>query len=368
MSRSEARTSLTDPSDMFMVMTSERRAALEPLQPTRRQYELYAGNSNPELTQRIAEQLKIKVSTMDCKQFNDGECNIKLHDSVRNAHVFVLQSTCPGRSSTRSINDHIMELFLLVRCFRRASAATVTAVIPYYGYARQDEKRRPRVPVAASDFAMLMEAAGVDRVLAVDLHSAQIQGQFQQCPVDNLSMFEDFAEYFFLNVASKFDEDAEIAVVSPDAAGTARAKFFLGLLQDKGLTNVTLAITIRQQANSSITLNLVGEISGKHCIIVDDIIDTGSRVCTASEALKELGARSVGAIASHGIFSNKALLKIEASDLEYVLVSDTIPIAADAGLKTQKVMQVSCAALISEAIHSIMTGDQISHLFGIGTE
>jgi len=305
---------------------------------------------------------------MDCKKFNDGECNIKLHDSVRNAHVFVVQSTCPGRTSDRTINDHIMELFLLVRCFRRASAATVTAIIPYYGYARQDEKRRPRVPVAASDFAMLMEAAGVDRVLSVDLHSAQIQGQFQHCPVDNLSMFEDFANFFNHNVACKFNEGDEIAIVSPDADGTARAKFFLGLLMDKGLTNCSLAITIRQKLDTCITLNLVGEISGKHCIIVDDIIDTGSRVCTAAEALKELGARSVGAIATHGIFSNKALLKIEASDLEYVLVSDTIPIASDAALKTQKIMQVSCAALISEAIHSIMTGDQVSHLFGIGTE
>jgi len=227
---------------------------------------------------------------------------------------------------------------------------------------------KPRVPIAASDVAMLLEAAGVDRVLAVDLHSAQIQGQFQHCPVDNLSMFDDFAEYFVENILTKFTEREEIAIVSPDADGTARAKFFVGLLLDKGVENVSLAITIRQVTETNISVNLIGDIQNKHCVIVDDIIDTGSRVCTASETLLELGAKSVGAFAVHGVFSGKALLKIEASDLDYVVVSDSIPIEEKAGRKTKKLRQVSCAALISEAIASTLTGSTVEHLYGFKSE
>ena len=305
-----------------------------------------SGNSNPDLARKVAEQLGVPLAPAVCERFNDGECNIKLGESVRNSHVYLVQSTCPGRTSSRTINDHLMELFLLVRCMRRASARKVTAVIPYYGYARQDEKRRPRVPIAASDVAMLLEAAGVDRILTVDLHSAQIQGQFQQCPVDNLSMFDDFAEYFVANVLSKFTELEDIAIVSPDADGTARAKFFVGLLQDKGVENVSLAITIRQKTGSNISVNLIGDISGKHCVVIDDIIDTGGRICTASETLLELGAKSVGVFAVHGVFSGKALLKIEASDLDYVVVSDSVPLCADAGKITKKLRQVSCAVSV----------------------
>ncbi|EKX36228.1 hypothetical protein GUITHDRAFT_165803 [Guillardia theta CCMP2712] len=331
-------------------------------------FQIVAGNSNYALANKIASQLGISISEAECNRFNDGECSIKLGESVRNTHVFVLQSICPGRTSDRTINDHLMELFLLVRCMKRASASRVTAILPYYGYARQDEKTKPRVPIAASDVAMLLEAGGVDRILAVDLHSAQIQGQFQHCPVDNLSMFEDMAEFFMRNFYNKLGSDAEITIVSPDADGTPRAKFFMGLLIDQGIENVSLAITIRQKSSNSIVVNLVGDIVGKHCIIVDDIIDTGSRVCTAAETLIELGAKSVGAFASHGVFSGKALLKIEASNLDYVVVSDSIPVVSDIRSYTTKVVQVSCAALISEAIHSIMTGHQVEHLYSIGTE
>ena len=215
---------------------------------------------------------------------------------------------------------------------------------------------------------MLLEAAGVDRILAVDLHSAQIQGQFQHCPVDNLSMFDDFAEFFVEHILSKFTSKEEIAIVSPDADGTARAKFFLGLLQDKGVENVSLAITIRQKMDNNISIALIGEVKDKHCVVVDDIIDKGGRVCTASETLLELGAKSVGAFASHGVFSGKALLKIEASDLDYVVVSDSIPISEQAGKFTKKISQVSCAALISEAIASTLTGSTVEHLYGFKSE
>lgn len=215
---------------------------------------------------------------------------------------------------------------------------------------------------------MLLEAAGVDRVLAVDLHSAQIQGQFQQCPVDNLSMFDDFAEYFVAQILTKFTNKEEIAIVSPDADGTARAKFFVGLLLDKGVENVSLAITIRQKTENNISVNLIGDIQDKHCVIVDDIIDTGGRVCTAGETLLELGGKSVGVFASHGVFSGKALLKIEASDLEYVVVSDSIPLDAKAGKITKKLRQVSCSALISEAIASTLTGSTVEHLYGFKSE
>eukprot|EP00281_Chroomonas_sp_CCMP1168_P024210 CAMPEP_0206236946 /NCGR_PEP_ID=MMETSP0047_2-20121206/13988_1 /ASSEMBLY_ACC=CAM_ASM_000192 /TAXON_ID=195065 /ORGANISM="Chroomonas mesostigmatica_cf, Strain CCMP1168" /LENGTH=362 /DNA_ID=CAMNT_0053661319 /DNA_START=166 /DNA_END=1254 /DNA_ORIENTATION=+ len=331
-------------------------------------YEIYAGNSNRKLAEEVAKRLGIKLSPAIVTQFNDGECNIKVQDSVRNTHVYVLQSTCPGRGSNRTINDHIMELFLMVRCFRRASARTVTAIIPYYGYARQDEKRRPRVPIAASDIAMLLEAAGVDRVLAVDLHSGQIQGQFQHCPVDNLSMFEDFADFFVRHLLPTLPGDSEIAVVSPDADGTARAKFFLGLLIEKGVENVSLAITIRQMTTTSITLNLVGEVANKECILIDDIIDTGRRVCQSSEALYDLGAKSVGAIATHGIFSGNAIAKIQASDLEYLVVSDSCPVEEKYRRHASKIVQVSCAGVIADAVHSINSGDTVSHLYAFKNE
>uniref|UniRef100_A0A6T8LT30 ribose-phosphate diphosphokinase n=2 Tax=Hemiselmis andersenii TaxID=464988 RepID=A0A6T8LT30_HEMAN len=332
-------------------------------------YEIYSGNSNRKLAEEVARRLGVKLSPATVSSFNDGECNIKVNDSVRNTHVYVLQSTCPGRGSpVRTINDHIMELYLLIRCFRRASARTVTAIIPYYGYSRQDEKRRPRVPIASSDFAMLMEAAGVDRILSVDLHSGQIQGQFQHCPVDNLSMFEDFAAFFVKHLLPTFPEGSEVAVVSPDADGTARAKFFLGLLIEKGVKNVSLAITIRQTTSSSIVLNLVGEVQHKECIIIDDIIDTGRRVVQSAEALYDLGALSVGAIATHGIFSGKAIAKIQASDMEYLVVSDSCPIEDKFRRTANKIVQVSCAGVIADAIHSINSGDTVSHLFAFGKE
>mmetsp|Transcript_38066 Transcript_38066/g.79761 ORF Transcript_38066/g.79761 Transcript_38066/m.79761 type:complete len:366 (-) Transcript_38066:25-1122(-) len=348
---------------------ADRKASLHSAQPLDKgDWKLFSGNSNPILAESVAEHLGVALAPLKCTRFNDGECSIQIIPSVRNTHAYVLQSTSPCRDGSRTINDHIMELFLLIRCLRRASSSTVTAIIPYYGYARQDEKSRPRVPIAASDIAMLLEAAGVSRIVTVDLHSPQIQGQFQQCPVDNLSMFDDFAEFFWNELSSKMSDEDEIAVVSPDAGGVARAKYFHGLLLDKGVKNMSLAIVIRQKTSSSISVNMVGDVAGKHCIIVDDIIDTGVRICTTAEALLDLGAKTVGAVATHGIFTGKALVKIEASDLDYVIVSDTISLPEDVKSVTSKIMQVSCAALISEAIDSINHSDQVTHLFAIGNE
>jgi len=337
-------------------------------QKKREGWKLFSGSSNPSLALSVAEHLGVGLAPLICSRFNDGECNIQVTESVRNTNVFIVQSTSLSRDGSRTINDNVMELLLLVRCMRRASAKAVTAIIPYYGYGRQDEKRRPRVPIAASDIAMLFEAAGISKVVTVDLHSPQIQGQFQHCPVDNLSMFDDFAQFFVNEISGKMDEDEEIVVVSPDAFGVARANYMLELLRSKGVQNASLATIIKQKTVSSITITLVGEVAGMHCVIVDDTIETGQRICTTAESLLAMGAKTVGAIATHGIFTGRAIKKLEASDVDYVIVSDTIALPPNLPELSSKIMPVSCAALLSEAIDSILHNEQITHLFAIGKE
>ncbi|EKX54600.1 hypothetical protein GUITHDRAFT_159143 [Guillardia theta CCMP2712] len=265
-------------------------------------------------------------------RFSDGEVSVQLKESVRNVHIFVIQSTCPP------VNENLVELFFMIRCLRRASAKTVTAIIPYFGYARQDRKTQARVPISASDVAMMLESAGTDRVLAVDLHCGQIQGFFHHTPVDNLTALRDIAPYLVREVIPNFKDDP-ICIVSPDAGGVARAKLFMEVLGKLGVCNLSLAITVKHRSSPGVVegMNVVGEIEGKHCIIVDDMIDTAGTLCKSADTLMEMGAKSVLACATHGLFNGSALERIEKSVMSHVIVADTIPAKKNAPSKIKSV-------------------------------
>eukprot|EP00164_Ancoracysta_twista_P008508 GFYU01012333.1.p1 GENE.GFYU01012333.1~~GFYU01012333.1.p1 ORF type:complete len:349 (+),score=108.28 GFYU01012333.1:64-1110(+) len=319
-------------------------------------FKLFAGNSNPELAQKVASHLGVELGGAKIKRFNDGEISIQITENVRNADIYLIQSTCSP------VNENLMELLLLVRTFKRASANTVTAIIPYYGYARQDRKMEPRVPISASDVALFLEAAGVDRVLAIDLHCGQIQGYFHTAPVDNLFALVDQIPYVGKNLVPKMKGD--ICCVSPDAGGVARAKMFMEGLAKFGV-EASLAITIKQRARAGEveSMNVVGDIKDKHCLIIDDMIDTAGTLCKSAQTLLDLGALSVSACVTHPVFSGPALDRIAASALDYVIVSDTIPLKGDN--ITPKIVQVSCARLLAEALRAIQEGASVSSLFKV---
>ena len=281
---------------------------------------------------------------------------------VRNSDVYIIQPTCPP------VNDSLMELLLCASAVRRAAAAHVTAVVPYYGYARQDRKERSRVPISAADVAKMMEAMGIDRVCCVDLHCGQIQGFFgPRTPVDNLYATPIAISYFATRQLHN------IVVVSPDAGGVARAKMFREGLEASGM-RASLAMIIPRTAHEHGAdddddgggprlTDLVGHVSGCDCIIVDDMIDTAGTLCTAANELTSLGARRVFAFATHGLFSGGAAERIEGSALEEVVVSNTIPLRANVLKDTRKVRQLSVGKLLAHAINSIHTGDSVSRLF-----
>mmetsp|Transcript_41115 Transcript_41115/g.100869 ORF Transcript_41115/g.100869 Transcript_41115/m.100869 type:complete len:423 (+) Transcript_41115:135-1403(+) len=320
-------------------------------------YKLLAGRSNLPLAEMVANNLEVDLMDATVEAFNDGESKIQLIESVRNVHVYVLQSTCPP------VNDNLMELFLLVRTLRRASASSITAIMPYFGYARQDRKTTARVPISASDVAMLLESAGVDRVLAIDLHCGQIQGFFHHSPVDNLSALREMAPYVVRNIVPEFN-DEPICICSPDAGGVARAKMFLECLTSMNISDIGLAITVKHRAGPGEVegMNVVGEIDGKHCIIVDDMIDTAGTLCKSAETLMEMGAKSVSACATHGLLTGPAMDRIKKSCMAHVIVSDSIPLKPGA---PDKIKVVSVAGLIAEAIQCMTTGQSVSGLFAL---
>mmetsp|Transcript_72030 Transcript_72030/g.105570 ORF Transcript_72030/g.105570 Transcript_72030/m.105570 type:complete len:376 (-) Transcript_72030:40-1167(-) len=325
--------------------------------PDMSRFKMLAGNSVPALAEKVAAHLRVPLMQVKCGRAPDGEIDLQLGESVRNTNVFVVQSTCPP------VNENLMELFFITRCLRRASAKSITAVIPYFGYARQDRKMSARVPISASDVAMLLESAGVDRVLAVDLHCGQIQGFFHHTPVDNLSALRDFTPYLAREILKQYGDDP-ICIVSPDAGGVARAKQFLEALTTMSVNNISLAITVKHRSGPGEIegMNVVGEIEGKHCIIVDDMIDTAGTLCKSAETLKEMGAKSVSACATHALFNGPALERIEKSVMEHVIISDTIPLNPKA---CAKIKVVSCAALLAEAIMCCQFGKSVSGLFDI---
>ncbi|HUI79687.1 MAG TPA: ribose-phosphate pyrophosphokinase [Bryobacteraceae bacterium] len=306
---------------------------------------IFTGNANPDLTQEICESLGLELGRATVKQFADGENRVQIHENVRGADVFVVQPTC------KPVDRSILELLIMIHTLKLASAERITAVLPYYGYARQDRKDQPRVPISAKLIAALLETAGADRVLTVDLHAAQIQGFFD-IPVDHLFATPVLIEHF------KSPQAHDTTVVSPDAGGVERARAFAKRL------NAPLAIIDkrREEANVAEVMNVVGEVEGRHCLLVDDLIDTGGTLVKGAEALLEKGAASVSACATHAVLSGQAVARIEDSQLREVVFTNSIPLSKEAK-KCHRIKSLSIAGLLAEAIRSIHEETSVSVLF-----
>ena len=309
---------------------------------------VFCGNSNPALAQEICQLMGTKLGESEVKAFADGEVSVSLYETVRGSDVFVVQSTC------NPVNNNLMELLIMIDALRRASAGRITAVIPYFGYARQDRKAKARDPISAKLVANMITAAGADRVLTMDLHANQIQGFFD-IPVDNLAGNPIFVDYY----AKKFGEKCEdMVVVSPDVGSVARARAFAQKL------HMQLAIVDkrRQKANQSEVMNVIGDVSGKDCIIFDDMCDTCGTLCNAAKALVEIGgAKSVHACATHAVLSGPAIERINNSVITELALLNTIP-PVDAAL-SDRLKYLSVGPMFSEAIERIYQEVSISKLF-----
>lgn len=314
---------------------------------------IFTGNSNRVLSEKISSHLDIKLGKMQVSNFADGECNVMIQENVRGKDVYIIQPTSPP------VNETLMELLLMISTMRRASARKITAVIPYYGYARQDRKMQARVPISAADVARLLESMGVDRVIAVDLHCGQIQGFFgPRVPVDNLDGGTVAVSYFG-------DMDlSNPVVVSPDAGGVYRAKQFREALAKKHEVDCGLAMIVKQRVKPGEIgqMDLVGSVEGCDAIIVDDMVDTAGTLCAAAKMLKDSGARRVFAFASHGVFSGPAPSRVAASVLTELVVLDTVPLKPEMAA-TGKVTQLSVGPLLAQAIYNIHNKKSISALF-----
>lgn len=308
---------------------------------------VFAGNAIPDLANKIASRLYIKLGDAAVGRFSDGEVSVQINENVRGSDVFIIQSTCAPT------NDNLMELIVIVDALRRASAGRITAVIPYFGYARQDRRvRSARVPITAKVVADFLSSVGVDRVLTVDLHAEQIQGFFD-VPVDNV-----FATPVLLDDMRKKALEAPV-VVSPDIGGVVRARAVAKLLNDADLAIIDKR---RPKANVSQVMHIIGDVKDRDCIIVDDMIDTGGTLCKAAEALKEQGAKRVFAYATHAVFSGRAPEIISGSVIDELIVTDTIPLSA-AMRAIPKVRQLTLSDLIAECIRRISNEESISAMF-----
>ena len=314
-----------------------------------------SGNSNIPLADAIASHMGTNLGKIALGRFADGEVSLRILESLRGKDVYIVQPTSPP------VNEHLMELLLMISTCRRASAKRITAVVPYYGYARQDRKMNSRVPISAADVARLIETMGVDRVVAVDLHCGQIQGFFgPRVPVDNLGA-QMIGEDCFVKMGLKNN----VVVISPDAGGVYRARKFQEGLILKGIADVSIAMLIKQRsgANKIDRMDLVGSVNGCDCIIVDDMIDTAGTLCEAARELKKHGAKRVFAFATHGLFNGPAVKRIEDSPLEEVIVTDTIKLG-DAAEKCKKIRQISISVLIADCIRRIHQKESLKVLFG----
>lgn len=308
---------------------------------------IFTGNSNEPLAQEICSHLSVKLGDAKVRTFSDGEVMVEIGENVRGRDVYVIQST------SAPANNHLMELLIMVDALKRSSAARINAVVPYFGYARQDRKVAPRAPITAKLVADLMSAAGVDRVLTMDLHAGQIQGFFD-IPVDHL-----YAAPVMLDEIRKIvPNTADLVVVSPDAGGTERARAFGKRL------NAGLAIIDKRRSgpNVSEVMHIIGDVKGKTCVIIDDMIDTAGTLCAAAKALQGEGAGEVFACATHGVLSGPALERIEGSPLQNVIVCNTIPLK-DKLEKCSKLSGASVSQLLSEAIRRIHNDESVSSLF-----
>ena len=307
-------------------------------------YMIFSGTANPELSQEVSEYLDLPLSKATINRFSDGEINIQISESVRGKDVYIIQPT------SAPANANLMELLIMVDALKRSSAKSITAVIPYYGYARQDRKAAPRVPISAKLVADMLETAGVTRVVTIDLHASQIQGFFN-IPVDNLYGATLFIDY----IKSKNFKNPVIA--SPDIGGVARARYFAARL---GL-DMVIVDKRRQKANEAEVMNIIGEVDGKDVILIDDMIDTAGTMVKGAKALKAKGANSVMACCTHPVLSGPAYDRIENGDIDELIVSNTIPLAKE----SSKIKVLSTAKLLGEVIRRINNNESVNSLFDI---
>jgi len=308
---------------------------------------LFAGNGNPVLANEIAQQLDMQISKLRVERFSDGETWVELKENVRGVDAYVVQPTCAPA------NDNLMELLIICDALRRASAGSITAVIPYYGYGRQDRKVAPRTPITAKLVADLLVTAGVQRMVCVDLHAGQIQGFFN-IPVDNL-----YAMPVMLNDYLKKNFDSSAVFVSPDAGGVERARAYSKRMD----ASLAIIDKRRERANVSEVMNVIGDINGRSCVVVDDLVDTAGTLCNAAKALKERGAKRVVACITHPVLSGPALERIgKETALDELVVTNTIPLSAPAKA-LGKIRQLTVASLLAEAIKRIHHSDSVSSLF-----
>ena len=307
---------------------------------------IFSGTSNVPLSEAVCKYLDLPFVNAVIRRFSDGEIFVEIAESVRGAHVFIIQSTCPP------VNEHLMELLIITDALKRASAKAITAVIPYYGYARQDRKVQPRAPISAKLIADIIVKAGVDRVVTVDLHAGQIQGFFD-VPVDHLYAMPVFIKY--LN--SKFKGE-DIVIVSPDAGGMERARAYASKL------GVGLAMTDKRRTGPNVAeiAYLIGDVKGKTAIIIDDLVDTAGTAIQAGNVLVREGAKRVALCCTHGVLSGNAVEKIEESDFDEAVITDTI-MPTEETRSSQKIKVLSISNLLGEAIKRITTGESISNLF-----
>jgi len=305
---------------------------------------VFSGNANPELAKEICEHLNISLSKVEVRRFSDGEIFVEIGENVRGTDVFVIQPTCTP------VNDHLMELVIMVDALRRASARRITAVLPYYGYARQDRKVAPRVPITAKVVAEMLMVVGVRRVLAMDLHAGQIQGFFN-IPVDHLYAAPVLLEY--INEAFN-----NVIMVSPDAGGVERTRAFAKRLK----SDLAIIDKRRDRPNESKAMNVIGDVEGKTAILLDDMVDTAGTLCNAAAMLMEAGAAEVHACCSHGVLSGPAIERLEASVIKSLVITNSIPLS-DKSKECDKITVLSVSQLLGEAIGRIHSEDSVSSLF-----
>jgi ribose-phosphate pyrophosphokinase len=306
---------------------------------------LVAGTANMPLARKISDSSGIPLCAATVTRFSDGEIFAQIEESVRGVHVFVVQPTCPPA------NDNLMELLVIIDALNRASASSVTAVTPYYGYSRQDRKVSPRTPITAKLVANLLTAAGVDRVVSLDLHAGQIQGFFD-IPFDNLYGLEVLCNH----IRNQVNKD--VVIVSPDAGGVRRARSFAKNLN----ANLAIIDKRRPRANEVAIMHIIGDVKDANCIIVDDMIDTAGTLCSGAAAIKEAGARRVMAAITHGVLSGPAIDRLEKSVLDKLFITDTIPLSEEKQ-KRARIEVVSCGELLGEALRRIHLGESLSSLF-----
>ena len=305
-------------------------------------FKLFSGSANPEVSKEIASYLDRPLSKINVNRFSDGEISVQIGESVRGTDCFIIQPTCAPA------NDNLMELLIITDAMRRASAKSITAIVPYFGYARQDRKAAPRVPISAKLVANMMEKAGIDRVVTIDLHAGQIQGFFD-IPVDNLYGSVLFFDYL------KEKQLKNPIIASPDIGGVARARYFASKL---GL-DMVIVDKRREKANVSEVMNIIGDVKGKDVILIDDMVDTAGTMVKAAAALKEKGATSVMAFATHGVLSGPALDRIKNSVLDELVISDTIPFRKNC----KKIKVLKTGKLFAEVIRRIVYNESINKLF-----